>query len=143
MKLICFSLVNYCDYKRIRKKKKVELQEGSASASMVEQMVGNVVSGLHGRSRANGVLCHHLVIEKLKPPLTIHRLIPHLTNVMQNTARAYHHRQILKLHLSPLLQTPPPRFQLRKGLFGSALNLLNLLIKRVLRPRQIRVRVRH
>ncbi|KAJ0880998.1 hypothetical protein HanRHA438_Chr10g0469421 [Helianthus annuus] len=62
---------------------------------------------------------------------------------MQNTTRPKHNRQILQLHFGSLLQTRPPPFQPRKRIFRHLQNLTYLLVKRVLSPRQMRLRVRH
>ena len=120
------------------------LEKISPCTAMVQQVVRYLISGLLGSIRANVIILgQHLIIKDVKVPLRLHFLIPHLTNIMQNTAGPKKHGQVLKLDFSPLLQARPPPFEPGESVLSNALNLPNLLIKRVLRPSKILMSVRN
>ncbi|KAG0538195.1 hypothetical protein BDA96_03G214300 [Sorghum bicolor] len=115
---------------------------GSAEAPM-EQVVRDVVPGVLRRLRPHGVLRRGLVVDQLASDGRVHLLAPQLADVVEHAAGSQHHGEVLQLHLGALLQARPPCLEPRERLHRHSPELPDLLVERVLRPRQVGVRVRH
>ncbi|KAJ0523280.1 hypothetical protein HanIR_Chr10g0492041 [Helianthus annuus] len=107
---------------------------------MMQKIMRHRISRLHRNFRPQRNFRYHLIIHNLNNQLGFDLFPSQLTYIMQNTTRPKHNRQILQLHFGSLLQTRPPPFQPRKRIFRHLQNLTDLLVKRVLSPRQMRLR---
>jgi hypothetical protein len=118
-------------------------EECVAAQATVEQVVRDVVPGATGRVGAHGVLRRGLVVHQFAADGWVHLLAPNLADVVEHAAGAQHDGEVLQLDLGALLQARPARLEARERLHRDAPELGHLLVERVLRPRQVGVRVRH
>ncbi|WVZ96821.1 hypothetical protein U9M48_042409 [Paspalum notatum var. saurae] len=112
----------------------------------MEEAVRDPVPRLHCRCGGGGVLLSDIVvvvIELVVHEVGVEPLAGPLAEVVQHAAGGDHAGEVLHLHLGAALQAAPPRLEPPDGVPGHAARGGDPLVERVLRPRQVPVRVRH
>jgi len=119
-----------------------------ASVAAVQEAVRDPVSRrlqrrCGGRSIVTDDDVTVVVIELVLHEIRVELLAGAFTNVVQHAAGGDHAGEVLHLHLAAALQAAPPRLEPPDRVPRHTARARDPLVERVLRPRQVLVRVRH